>query len=119
MDPICNEVHIPQMLSWAAGILALAVVGIAARIEAMAKIARDIQVKITDCKTMHEHPDDYGFGSKETNEMMRGLVIATEASSRESEKVFRALTTMIHYITYDIKQRTGKTPPPPTPTGRS
>ncbi len=109
---ICQLAHV-DFLMWASGVCVLTLVGVAIRLENLASRVRNVQETVTDQKTMHEHADDYGFGTKETNEMLKGLLASTRSSAKESDKVYRALTAMIHYITYDIKQRTGQTPPPP------
>jgi hypothetical protein len=108
----CEVVH-GDFIAWAAGICVLTIIGIAIRLENLASRVKDVQQRVIDTKTMHEHADDYGFGTKETNEMLQGLLTSTRTSAKESDKVYRALTAMIHYITYDIKQRTGHSPPPP------
>ncbi len=128
-DPIVltdSIVHceLPQLVSWAGLTIALAIVGIGIRQQAIHKMASTALNKQTahldslkDLRTMHEHADDFGFGTKATNERLDKLLTAITASTEESQRVSDSLYRLVHYITFDIKSRTGKAPPPPPPNG--
>jgi hypothetical protein len=74
---------------------------------------KSVQEDTQSVKTMHEHPDDYGFGSKETNKMLKGLMEACSTNCQEASRVWRSLDTLAYYIKYDVETRTGKKIPPP------
>lgn len=48
---------------------------------------------------MHENPDDFGFGTKRTNQII--------------EDNTRAMTALTHYIQWLIKDKSGHDAPPP------
>jgi hypothetical protein len=113
--PIIVQVEMPQMLTWAAGLMALTLVAIALRIENIATRMKDVSHNVYQLKSMHEHPDDHGFGTRATDEMLSGLVEACSSNCRQSEKVWRSIDRLAHYIAHDIESRTGRPPPPPPP----
>jgi hypothetical protein len=107
------------MLSWAAGVMAVAIVGILARIEilhsGMAKALTrqsDVLDSLQRLETMHEHPDDYNFGTSDTNKMMIALGNNCEQVCKRHGQVLYAIERLASLIAYDIEQRTGKRPPP-------
>lgn len=117
MDSITAVCEIPAALSWGAGLIALTMVGFAIRMETMGARVRDIKSGVDRARVMHEHADDYGFGTVETNRLLRDLVVASANNARESERVCRVVRELTHFIIWEIKDRTGKTPPPPPPEG--
>ncbi len=117
MDTITAVCEMSAALSWGAGIVALTLVGIVFRIEAMGARVREIKAGVESAHVMHEHADDYGFGTGQTNRLLREVLSATSSNSRSSEAVARSINELTHYLTWDIKQRTGETPPPPPPVG--
>jgi hypothetical protein len=68
---------------------------------------------------MHEHADDYGFGSKEVNLRLSELLKEISKSTGENRRVADSIQDLIHYITFDIKRRSGESPPPPPPNGKT
>jgi hypothetical protein len=112
-------VHIPPMIEWGTGIIAVTLVALAARIEVlhshMAK-ALDRQVDVLgtlkNLETMHEHPDDYKFGTSDTNKMVQQIGANCEQVCRRHNQVLIAIERLAQLIAYDIEQRTGKRPPP-------
>jgi hypothetical protein len=112
-------VHIPPMLAWAAGVMAIAIVGLLARVEQLhAHIIKGIsrQGEVLDSlrtlETMHEHPDDYKFGNSETNRMVLAIGNNCEQVCKRHSQVLFAIERLAQLIAYDIEQRTGKRPPP-------
>jgi hypothetical protein len=67
--------------------------------------------------TMHEHADDFGFGTRNTNNQLKALLTAISQAVEESRRTGESLHKLIHYITFEIRERTGKSPPPPPPNG--
>jgi len=104
--------------------MALALVGVGLRLQTMVNLAKDAVSKqqihlraLRDLETMHEHADDYGFGTKATNEQLKGLIEAFRESVEENRRISDSLYRLVHYIKFDIKGRTGQEPPPPPPNG--
>lgn len=56
---------------------------------------------VAELLKMHKDPDEYGFGS--------GAITDLDDTINE----------LIHYMKWDIRQRTGKEPPPPSPLDRT
>ena len=120
MDPMPEViVHTTPMLNWAAGVIAIALVGLLARIEQLhSHIAKALDrqskllEKIDNLETMHEHPDDYDFGTSDTNKMVMAIGANCEAVCRRHSQVLHAIERLAQLISYDIEQRTGKRPPP-------
>jgi hypothetical protein len=104
--------------------MALAMVGIGIRIVNLHTIVKEAMVRqdhmidaLDKLVTMHEHADDFGFGTKKTNNQLHELLKAIASAVAESRRTGESLHRLIHYITFDIKQRTGKEPPPAPPNG--
>jgi hypothetical protein len=112
-------VHIPPMLAWAAGVMAIALVGLLARVEQLHShivkgMSRQTELldSLRNLETMHEHPDDYKFGTSETNKMVLAIGANCEQVCRRHSQVLLAIERLAQLIAYDIEQRTGKRPPP-------
>lgn len=60
-----------------------------------------IMFRVTRLLDMHEHADDYGFGTERTNKLI--------------EDNTKAMNALVHYITWSIEHTTGQKPPPPLP----
>lgn len=65
---------------------------------------------------IHANPDDHGFGTGGTNELLRTLIdnqneihIDHMSANKSLRYTIRELS---HYVRWDATQRTGKTPPP-------
>lgn len=124
MDAIV-ECQLPQIVHWASGAMALAVLAIGFAVQNIHSIGkqaiaaqRTTHDALETLHTMHQHPDDYGFGTKATNIHLTNLLVSIQESTEESRRVGDSLHDLIHYIMFDIKSRTGKAPPPPPPNGR-
>jgi hypothetical protein len=130
VEPVTVIVQTPAIVNWAVGIMAVLLSGLVVRIEniasrvkeveadvapigAMASDVHQIKAAVYHVKAMHEHPDDYNFGNKETNAMVQRLMKCCSANCQESERVWRSIDKLSHTLAYDIEQRTGKKPPPP------
>jgi hypothetical protein len=107
------------MVNWAAGVIAIGLVALLARLEQlhahMAKgLARQAELleSLRNLETMHEHPDDYKFGTSETNRMVLAIGANCEQVCRRHSQVLVAIERLAQLISYDIEQRTGKCPPP-------
>jgi len=59
----------------------------------------DVSRKCDKLINMHENPDDYGFGTTRTNQII--------------EDNTRAMTALTHYIQWLVKEQTGHDAPPP------
>ena len=133
MDPnVIVQVQTPQILTWAFCVMALSLVGIAGTLvslarrlsrietglEPIAQMAARVEVIQTNSftvKTMHEHADDFGFGTKATNQMLAGLVDSCSKSCQQGERVWRAIEQLAHVMRHDVETRTGRKIPPPGP----
>jgi hypothetical protein len=119
MDPVHVVVDTPPMVNWAAGVIAIGLVALLARLEQlhahMSKgLARQVDLleAMRNLETMHEHPDDYKFGTSETNRMVLAIGANCEQVCRRHSQVLVAIERLAQLISYDIEQRTGKCPPP-------
>jgi hypothetical protein len=68
--------------------------------------------KIIALETMHQHPDDFQFGTKATNEMVATLTSECRKTCQRNREVADSIDNLAALLRYDIKQRTGITPPP-------
>jgi hypothetical protein len=120
MEPLQEVVvHIPPMLAWAFGVVAVALVGLLARVEQLHShiikgLSRQSELleSLRNLETMHEHPDDYKFGTSETNRMVLAIGNNCEQVCRRHSQVLIAIERLAQLIAYDIEQRTGHCPPP-------
>jgi hypothetical protein len=119
MDPVHVVVDTPPMVNWAAGVIAIGLVALLARLEQlhahMAKgLARQAELleSLRNLETMHEHPDDYKFGTSETNRVVLSIAANCEQVCRRHSQVLVAIERLAQLISYDIEQRTGHCPPP-------
>jgi hypothetical protein len=101
--------------------MAIALVGLLARVEQLhAHIVKglsrqsDLLDSLRNLETMHEHPDDYNFGTADTNKMVQQIGANCEQVCRRHTQVLIAIERLAQLIAYDIEQRTGKRPPPMT-----
>jgi hypothetical protein len=124
MEPSIIHDKLPQLVSWSAGIMAIAIVSIGWRLVALhtmlqkGLLRQDHMIEAMDkLVTMHEHADDFGFGTRNTNMQLKDLLAAISTAVAESRRTGDSLHKLIHYITFEIRERTGKTPPPPPPNG--
>lgn len=125
MDPIVHQIQPPPLWNWAVGIIALAIVAVGARMQTLASSIKmglqrqtELIAGIAEIKTMHDHPDDYGFGTRQTNLKLERLLKALTEAAEENRRIGDQLYRLTHYLQFDIKSRTGKEPPPPPPNGR-
>ncbi len=93
--------------------LALAI--IAVRLEMLQSRLKDTKQMTRRLLEMHQHADDYGFGTVETNKLLR-------ANSEAQTELLRAVTAntlavgqLIHVFNFDYHERTGTRVPPKTP----
>ncbi len=111
------------LLEWGAGTAAVALVAIAVRVEFVSnKLTqmRDIQLKgiqddVAESLEMHRHPDDYGFGTKETNRALESATGVLEEVAKTTRSNAWAVRDLIHYLKEDFEARTGAKLPPPAP----
>lgn len=123
LEPTIVQIETPAMLSWAAGIMAVSLVGVSGALITLSKRMGDVRDMVSgiplmssrtdDVKahairstTMHEHPGDYGFGTRESERMLRVLVDSTSKHIAETERVLQALTRLTDIIEKDIEFRT-------------
>lgn len=125
MDPIVHTIDTPALWGWGVAVIALVVVGIGIRIQRLVSMIQhglDKQVNllngISELKTMHDHADDFGFGTRATNEHLEKLIEALSDYAKENRHISNGLRDLIHYTTFDIKARTGHDPPPPPPNAK-
>lgn len=81
------------MQEWALGILALSIVVMAARQELMNKRIVDTLKNSYKLKEMHMHPDDYGFGSRKTNELLSDISAILKELKDIQDKFGRSYAT--------------------------
>ncbi len=103
-----------DILSWTVvGAIITALIGIGwpiarwfLRLGAMvAKAQREVSKMLA----MHEHADDFGFGTEETNQLImanREMVKTMTADNR------RGMKELVHYIKWFVEVQTGEKPPP-------
>ena len=110
------ECETPTIFIWAASVVVVSITGIGIRqhfsLSRMAKILAGVEL-LTE---MHRHADDYGFGTRNTNELLQAAVAASTASEKASIATTRSLRELIHYMLHDMKSR-NVNPPPPKPDG--
>lgn len=117
MDPnIVVEVQTPAILNAVAGLVAVTLAGLAVRIEQIGSRVKNVETVVSVIQTMHEHPDDSGFGTATTNRLLGELTTCCSSNCRQAENVWRSLDRVAHYIRHDFEERTGKKMPPPRPT---
>lgn len=65
---------------------------------------------------MHQEPDRFGFGTTETNRLLRDYMAQENEMHRANTQALRDLNRVIseltYYIRWSTKQTTGNTPPP-------
>lgn len=105
--------ELPSLWSWSAGIVALTIVALGIRQEMIANKVRNIEGIVTTMKIMHEHADDYGFGTKRTNNLIDEMQQATVKSTNAIRISSNSIDQLAHFIKVDIETRTGKKLPPP------
>lgn len=110
----------PPFIYWAVGIMTLAVIVAGVRQEYTNSRLRKICDKLGDVtdtltivKTMQEHPEDYGFGTKRTNELLEENLRASTEAAKQSAETSRAIRALTHYIMEEMRTR-GHNPLPPT-----
>ena len=112
------------MVSWALGVIALTLVVLATRqevvasklkpiiyLESLIATVSHIDKLVTELKNMHEHPDDYGFGTDDTNRMVRGTEAQLTEAARLLDKVGKLVGQLAVVFEMDYQDRTGKTIP--------
>jgi predicted SPOUT superfamily RNA methylase MTH1 len=112
-----------ELLDWLLGVLTVALVAIGIRQEAMFSSLRKLRSEdlsriasnVDRVRVMHEHPDDYGFGVRETNRLLKTIVqeqaqvLSSQSQSTAAQiEVTRALRDLVHYIVAEHEERTGK-----------
>lgn len=117
-------VEFPDIVVWACGIAVLAIVGLVIRQEhALNKITylraqiEDAMRVITQIKTMHDHPDDFDFGTKRTNEILTQTLEVVAETSKQNAETSRILKELTHYLKADLESR-GVKPIPPIGGGK-
>jgi hypothetical protein len=107
------------MLNWAAGVMAIMLVTLVARIEMLHShiikgLARQTELlsSIRNLETMHEHPDDYNFGTVATNKMVTALMKNCQEVCNRHGRVLDAVERLTSVIAYEHEERTGKKLPP-------
>ena len=119
METVEVIVQTPPMLNWAAGVMAIMLVTLVARIEMLHThfirgLDRQTELlkSLKKLETMHEHPDDYDFGTSDTNALVLALKTNCDMVCRRHSLVLQGLERLTSLISYDIEQRTGKKLPP-------
>lgn len=124
-------VQLPELVVWSASIFALTMVGMSIRqemlstkivavLETLAKIKSTGEAVLN----MHEHADDYGFGTRQTNSLLKIAMQVQKDLQDESRTIQtrleadahstrQSLVQLVNLLRYDIEQRTGKKVPPP------
>ncbi len=108
MDPIV----------FSTGVLVLAVT-IVVRQEIMIRRAIHSSQVIDSIKVMHEHADDFDFGTKETNERLIELEKLNIKIFGEMKSSNNNMHALVHYVKFYIEKQTGEKPPPVPPNGNS
>ncbi len=96
-------VAVVPILAWAAYVTT--------QLSKLNKNLTDQSAKVNLLVEMHNHPDQYNFGSQSTNQLLRDNTSMIKTLVKDNTAAMRALT---HYIRWLGKEQTGKTPPPPT-----
>jgi hypothetical protein len=119
MDTVEVIVQTPPMLNWAAGVMAIMLVTLVARIEMLHShiikgLDRQTELLSTlrNLETMHEHPDDYNFGTQNTNRMVTTLMHNCQEVCNRHGRVLDAVERLTSVIAYEHEERTGKKLPP-------
>jgi hypothetical protein len=113
------EMHLPAIWNWGAGIVALTLVGMGIQLQTLHALFKhglsrqaDMIEKIIALETMHQHPDDFQFGTKDTNAMLNAMTKECRKTCQRNREVADSIDNLAALIRYDIKQRTGLNPPP-------
>jgi hypothetical protein len=111
--------YLPSIWNWGAGVAVVALFGIGAQLTALHVLFKhglerqgQMLDKIIALETMHQHPDDFQFGTKATNEMVATLTSECRKTCQRNREVADSIDNLAALLRYDIKQRTGITPPP-------
>lgn len=99
------------MEEWAWGVIAIAVTVMMLRQEFIAHRSKLTLNCVEEIKIMHEHPDDYGFGSKKTNELLEKVV----ESGDSQRDMARSMREIVGYVKSGLEALTNRTltqPPP-------
>ncbi len=122
VDAQLVTVQLPPLLVWSSSIFALALVGMGIRQEMIASKVLVLLTKLSDLKmvvdkvkTMHDHPDDYGFGTRQTNELLKSTARVLAENANRAKDIHTAIENLVHVIKHDFEQRTGTTIPPRMP----
>jgi methyl-accepting chemotaxis protein len=75
-------------------------------------VAGGVAHQVDELKTMHEHSDDFGFGTKETNRRLSNVAEILEKVASMSERSARTVDQLVHYVQADYEARTGNKLPP-------
>lgn len=111
----------PEFVLWCAGITTVIVIGMTIRQEHLhakqswiRKQNEDLKKMLSDMKEMLDHPDDYYFGTKKTNELLASTLAVTTESLEQNKETLRLLGGFLGWLRDDIRRR-GNTEPPPLP----
>jgi len=111
-----------SIMVWSSSVFALTIVGmsirqemIATKIIALMTSLSGVKETVDITKVMHDHPDDYGFGSAETNKLLKESAEIQKKNSEELRETRRSLKELVHVMRHDIELRTGRPVPPQLP----
>jgi hypothetical protein len=112
-------VDLPEIFKWGSGVAVLTLVAMGVRLQNMFTLVKTAIEKqavvikgLNDLKVMHEHPDDYDFGTGATNRTLAAMLAECQSTCAANRRVAESVENLAALIRYDIKQRTGKEPPP-------
>jgi hypothetical protein len=95
-----------QIIHWLFGVLGIALAAMGVRQESMLRLVRGVEdrtlrqvmEKIEELRVMHEHPDDYNFGSRETNRLLKESIEQERLSHAALTKCCDAMTKQTNAV---------------------
>jgi hypothetical protein len=94
--------------------IAVTMIALVARVESIGVRVTKMKRCVENIEVVHEHPDDYKFGTTDTNKLLSQMMECCKSNCRESSRVFTAVDRLAQLIAWDIEKRTGRKPPPPS-----
>lgn len=95
-----------HLVQWLFGVMGVALAAMGIRQESIFGLMKTVQgktllqviEKIEELRIMHEHPDDYGFGSKETNRLLRESIEQERISHEALSECCAAMTKQTNAV---------------------